>query len=167
MSSSVLHMKTDVENPETGLENRKRLAGNLTAVLADTYLLLVKTQGYHWNVVGPLFVSLHHLTEEQYQNLFEAVDDLAERIRALGHPAPSSITEMMALAEITEDTGNASAEQMIERLVADHERLVRRLREATILAEQQHDAVTAGMLTDRMAFHEQAVWMLRAVIAGK
>ena len=85
MADSVLKMKTDVENPETGLEHRKRLAGSLAAILADTYLLLVKTQGYHWNVVGPLFVSLHRLTEEQYQNLFEAVDDLAERIRALEH----------------------------------------------------------------------------------
>lgn len=167
MSTSVLQMKTDVENPETGLENRKRLAGNLTGILADTYLLLVKTQGYHWNVVGPLFVSLHRLTEEQYRNLFEAVDDLAERIRALGHPAPSSITEMIALTEIAEDTGNASAEEMVANLVGDHERIVRRLREATIMAEEHHDVVTAGMLTDRMKFHEQAVWMLRAVIAGK
>jgi starvation-inducible DNA-binding protein len=160
-------MKTDVENPETGLEHRKRLAGSLAATLADTYLLLVKTQGYHWNVVGPLFVSLHRLTEAQYQNLFEAADDLAERIRALGHPAPSSITEMISLTQIDEDTGKASAEEMVERLVNDHEAIVRRLREATIAAEELHDAVTAGMLTDRMQFHEQAVWMLRAVIAGK
>ena len=167
MADSVLKMKTDVENPETGLEHRKRLAGSLAATLADTYLLLVKTQGYHWNVVGPLFVSLHRLTEEQYQNLFEAADDLAERIRALGHPAPSSITEMISLTQIDEDTGKASAEEMVEHLVNDHEAIVRRLREATIAAEELHDAVTAGMLTDRMQFHEQAVWMLRAVIAGK
>ena len=167
MSDSVLQMKADVENPETGLEHRKRLAGSLSGVLADTYLLLVKTHGYHWNVVGPLFVSLHRLTEEQYQNLFEAVDDLAERVRALGFPAPSSITEMMALAEIAEDTGNASAEEMVENLVADHERIVRRLRHATEAAEDLRDSVTADMLTARMAFHEQAVWMLRALIAGR
>lgn len=167
MADSVLKMKIGVENPETGLEHRKRLAGSLAAVLADTYLLLVKTQGYHWNVVGPLFVSLHRLTEEQYRNLFEAADDLAERIRALGHPAPSSITEMISLTQIDEDTGKASAEEMVESLVNDHEAIVRRLRETTIAAEELHDAVTAGMLTDRMQFHEQAVWMLRAVIAGK
>jgi starvation-inducible DNA-binding protein len=165
MANSVLKIKTDVENPETGLEHRKRLAGNLSALLADTYLLLVKTQGYHWNVVGPLFVSLHRLTEEQYQDLFEAIDNLAERIRALGHPAPSSISEMIALTQIEEDSGNASAEQMVESLVRDHEAVVRRLREATIAAEELHDAATAGMLTDRIQFHEQAVWMLRAVIA--
>jgi len=167
MTHTALKMKADVENPETGLEHRKRLANNLSGLLADTYLLLVKTQGYHWNVVGPLFVSLHRLTEEQYQDLFEAVDDLAERIRALGHPAPSSITEMISLTQIDENSGKASAEEMVENLVGDHEAVVRRLREATIAAEELHDAVTAGMLTDRMQFHEQAVWMLRAVIAGK
>jgi starvation-inducible DNA-binding protein len=167
MTNSALKMKADVEHPEAGLEHRKRLANNLCGLLADTYLLLVKTQGYHWNVVGPLFVSLHRLTEEQYQNLFEAVDDLAERVRALGFPAPSSITEMIALAEIGEDTGNPTAEQMVENLVSDHEAIVRRLREATVAAEKLHDVVTAGMLTDRMQFHEKAVWMLRAVVTGK
>ena len=167
MTNSALKMKADVEHPETGLEHRKRLVNNLCGLLADTYLLLVKTQGYHWNVVGPLFVSLHRLTEEQYQNLFEAVDDLAERVRALGFPAPSSITEMIALAEIGEDTGNPTAEQMVENLVSDHEAIVRRLREATVAAEELHDVVTAGMLTDRMQFHEKAVWMLRAVVTGK
>jgi starvation-inducible DNA-binding protein len=167
MTNSALKMKADVEHPETGLEHRKRLVNNLCGLLADTYLLLVKTQGYHWNVVGPLFVSLHRLTEEQYQNLFEAVDDLAERVRALGFPAPSSITEMIALAEIGEDTGNPTAEQMVENLVSDHEAIVRRLREAAVAAEKLHDVVTAGMLTDRMQFHEKAVWMLRAVVTGK
>jgi len=166
MTSSALKFKADVENPETGLEHRKRLANNLCGVLADTYLLLVKTQGYHWNVVGPLFVSLHRLTEEQYQNLFEAVDDLAERVRALGYPAPTSITEMIALAEISENSGNPTAEQMVENLVADHEAIVRRLREGTVAAEELHDVATAGMLTDRIQFHEQAIWMLRAVVAG-
>ncbi|HEY9548051.1 MAG TPA: DNA starvation/stationary phase protection protein [Kiloniellaceae bacterium] len=167
MTHSALKMKADVESPEIGLDHRKRLANCLCSLLADTYLLLVKTQGYHWNVVGPLFVSLHRLTEEQYQNLFEAVDDLAERVRALGFPAPSSITEMVAMAEILEDTGNPTAEQMVGTLVADHERIVRRLREATVTAEELHDVVTAGMLTERMQFHEKAVWMLRALIAGK
>lgn len=167
MTSSALKAKADVENPETGLEHRKRLANSLCGVLADTYLLLVKTQGYHWNVVGPLFVSLHRLTEEQYQNLFEAVDDLAERVRALGFPAPGSIAEMITLAEIGEDTGSSTAEQMVEHLVADHEAVARRLREATVAAEELHDVATAGMLTDRIQFHEQASWMLRAVVAGK
>jgi starvation-inducible DNA-binding protein len=165
MIDSTLGIKADVENPQTGLESRKRLANSLCALLADTYLLLVKTQGYHWNVVGPLFVSLHRLTDEQYQNLFQAVDALAERVRALGFPAPSSITEMIAMAEIGEDIGNPTAEQMIENLVRDHECIVRRLRGAAVAAEELHDVVTASMLADRMHFHEQAVWMLRAVIS--
>src|SRR3546814_8482833 len=167
MTHSALKMKADVESPEIGLDHRKRLANCLCSLLADTYLLLVKTQGYHWNVVGPLFVSLHRLTEEQYQNLFEAVDDLAERVRALGFPAPSSITEMVAMAEILEDTGNPTAEQMVGTLVADHERIVRRLREATVTAEELHDVVNAGMLNERMQVHEKAGWMVRALIAGK
>src|SRR3546814_3420161 len=89
------------------------------------------------------------------------------RVRALGFPAPSSITEMVAMAEIVEDTGNPTAEQMVEMLVADHERIVRRLRAATVTAEELHDVVTAGMLTERLQFHEQAVWILRAVIGRK
>ena len=165
MTATILQATVDVENPETGIENRKRLAGNLSALLADTYLLLVKTQGYHWNVVGPLFVSLHRLTEEQYENLFEAADDLAERIRALGHPAPTSITEMIPLTVISEDTGNATAEQMVANLARDHEAIVRRLREGVEIAEDLRDMVTADMLTERMQFHEQAIWMLRAVLA--
>ncbi|WP_420349109.1 Dps family protein [Pelagibius sp.] len=165
MTNSVLHMKADVEHPQTGIEDRKRLAGNLSALLADTYLLLVKTQGYHWNVVGPLFISLHRLTEEQYENLFEAADDLAERIRALGHPAPTSITEMIPLTVISEDTGSASAEEMVSNLIRDHEAIVRRLREGVEIAESLRDAVSADMLTERMRFHEQAIWMLRAVLS--
>lgn len=166
MANPALKAKPHVEHPETGLEHRKRLAESLSGLLADTFVLLVKTQGYHWNVVGPLFVSLHRLTEEQYQNLFAAIDDLAERIRALGFPAPSSVSELTKRAEIADDSGKPTAEQMVENLVKDHEAIVRRLREATVEAERQHDLATAGMLTDRMEFHEKAIWMLRAVVAG-
>lgn len=163
MPHSVLNAEQSVENPDTGIDNRKRLTGNLSGLLADTYLLMVKTHGYHWNVVGPLFVSIHKLTEEHYENLFQAVDDIAERIRALGFPAPSSITEMVGLTAIVEDTENPTAAEMLENLSRDHETLVRRLREATEAAEDLHDSVTADMLTARMAFHEQAIWMLKAI----
>lgn len=165
MASTVFNVRADIETPETGIDNRKRLATNLGGILADTYLLLVKTHGYHWNVVGPLFVSLHELSEQHYQNLFEAADDLAERIRALGYPAPSSITEMMSFSEIKEDIGNPSAEEMICTLIHDHEVVVRRLRAAGELAEELKDAVTADMLTERMEFHEKAIWMLKALLA--
>ncbi len=164
MTNGVLDIKATVEHPETGIENRKRLAAGLSGLLADTYVLLIKTQGYHWNVVGPLFVSMHELTEKQYENLFVAVDAIAERIRALGYPAPSSMNEMIPLTAIGEDTGNPTAEAMIDKLVFDHEIVVQRLRAVTDIAQEMRDHVTADMLTARMAFHEQAVWMLRAIV---
>lgn len=165
MPNTVFKAKASVEAPDTGIDNRKRLAGNLTGVLADTYLLLVKTQGYHWNVVGPLFVSIHTLTEEHYRNLFEAADALAERIRALGYPAPSSITEMVAFSEIREDTENPSAELMIRSLIEDHETVVRRLRTTAELCQELNDDVTADLMIRRMEFHEKAIWMLQALVA--
>ena len=163
MTSAVLDMKPTVEKTDTGIENRARLAGNLNGVLADTYVLLIKTQAYHWNVVGPLFVSIHKLTEEQYEDLFEAVDDLAERVRALGYPAPSSFTEMVSMTVIREDTENASAQDMIGNLTDDHEQVVTRLRDTAELADELRDAVTADLLTKRMEFHEKAIWMLKAL----
>ena len=165
MNDTVLGTKADIEHPDTGIENRKRLVNGLSGLLADTLVLQIKTQAYHWNVVGPLFVSIHELTERQYENLFEAADEIAERIRALGYPAPSSINDMIPLTGVREDTGNPTAEAMIANLVRDHEIVVQRLRTATEVAEELHDQVTADMLTARMAFHEQAIWMLRAIIS--
>ncbi len=162
---SVLGNKADVEHPDTGIENRKRLANGLNGLLADTFVLLIKTQAYHWNVVGPLFVSIHELTEKQYENLFAAADDIAERVRALGYPAPSSMHELIPLTGLGEDTGNPTAEDMISNLARDHETIVQRLRSVTEMAEELHDHVTADMLTERMAFHEQAIWMLRAIVS--
>ena len=165
MSNATLGAKVDVEHPDTGIEDRKRLANGLSGLLADTFVLLIKTQAYHWNVVGPLFVSIHELTEKHHEDLFEAADDLAERIRALGYPAPSSMQELIPLTCIREDTGNPTAEAMIANLMRDHESVVQRLRETTETAEELHDHVTADMLTERMDFHEQAIWMLRAIIS--
>lgn len=164
MVESLLESRATIEHPETGIENRKRLVGGLSGILADTYVLLIKTQGYHWNVVGPLFVSIHNLTETHYHDLFAAVDVLAERIRALGYPAPSSMNEMIPLTAIGEDTGNPTAETMIEKLAGDHEKIVQRLRQVTQVAEELNDHVTADMVTARMAFHEKAIWMLRAIV---
>lgn len=165
MTSTVLNMKPDVESLQTGIESATSLAASLSACLADSYLLMVKTQAYHWNAVGPLFHSVHLLTEEHYTNLFEAVDDLAERIRALGYPAPSSFTEMVTMTGLTEDTGNPTTEAMIENLVADHETTARRFRDAVARAEEHRDVVTADMLTTRIAFHEKAIWMLKAMLS--
>jgi starvation-inducible DNA-binding protein len=164
--SDVLDIKSHIEHPDLGIDGRKRLAERLADIVADTYVLLVKTQGYHWNVVGPLFVSLHKLTEEQYEDLFAAGDELAERIRTLGYPAPASLRAMIKDSRISEAKGNPTAEEMVENLVADHETLVRHLREITELAEESHDQGTADMLTERLKAHEKAIWMLRAIVAS-
>ena len=165
MANAVLNMRTDVEHPETGIDNKKLIAMNMSACLSDSYLLMVKTQAYHWNAVGPLFHSIHLLTEEQYDDLFKAIDVLAERVRALGYPAPTSITDMISLSEIEEDVGNPTTEQMVENLIADHEIAARRFRQSAERADSVKDMVSADMLTERLAFHEKAIWMLRAMLA--
>jgi starvation-inducible DNA-binding protein len=136
-------------------------------MLVDAYVLMVKTQGFHWDVVGPLFVSLHELTEQQYQDLFAAIDEMAARIRALGYPAPTSIADLMPHSALAEAQGsNCSAEQMVTALISDHETVSRRLRDAVDVAEDLRDVVTADMLTERLQVPERAVWMLRATAAS-
>lgn len=153
---------------DTGMarEDSGKVAEQLVDVLADTYTLLVKTHVYHWNVVGPLFLPFHELTEQHYKDLFEATDVIAERIRALGYPAPLSFAELQPQAAVAEETKNRSAESMVKHLINDHEAMVKRMREVTSDAEDADDPVTADMLTQRLAFHEKAIWMLRA-IAGE
>ena len=114
-------------DPETGIEHRERVAGALADVLADTYLLTIKTHAHHWNVVGPLFYSIHKLTEEQYENMFEAVDEMAERVRALGELAPSNVAEMLRRSDLTESAAEMTADDMLADLAEDHEKLARRL----------------------------------------
>ncbi|MFW5661125.1 MAG: Dps family protein [Oceanicaulis sp.] len=147
---------------------RKKLAARLAAATADTYILLAKTQGYHWNVAGPLFVSIHELTEQQYQDLFEAADDLAERIRALGEASPGSYRQFAELSAVEEDDGKPkSAKEMVEALSHDNELLARRLKSASDVAEELGDKVTEDMLIARMQQHEQNAWMLRAIAADE
>ena len=165
MTAQVLKTKANVEKLQTGIDDRESLAKALSACLADTYILMIKTQAYHWNVVGPLFYSIHNLTEAQYQDLFKAADELAERVRSLGYPAITSTKEMTSVSSIKEATGNPTAEKMIETLVADHETVAKSFRETAELAEEHRDLVTADMLTARIQFHEQAIWMLKAIIA--
>lgn len=154
-----------VERPNTGLaaEARRQISDHLVEVLADTYTLLLKTHVYHWNAVGPLFFPLHVLLEEQYKSLFEAADIVAERIRALGHPTPLSFDELLKHTLVKEETRPRSELEMVEHLARDHERMVKRAREAALAAEDADDLVTTDMLTQRMAFHEKAIWMLRAI----
>ncbi len=164
--SSVLDMKASVDEPKTGVDEKALIAENLIGVLSDTYFLMLKTQAYHWNVVGPLFVSIHELTEEQYEDMFEAADDVAERIRALGHLAPTRPSTLVSSTAIPEDEGTPTAEQMVANLVADHETVSRRLRDVATMADKHEDHVTHDMLTERLEFHEKAIWMLRAIITS-
>ncbi|MEO1470881.1 MAG: DNA starvation/stationary phase protection protein [Pseudomonadota bacterium] len=165
MRNAVLTAMPEREAPATGIEGRTMVANALTGVLADSYVLMVKTQGYHWNVVGPLFQPIHVLTETHYRDLFEAIDTMAERVRALGEVAPLAFTDMLSEAVLAEEETQRSAECMIRRLVADHETLARRLRDLAELAAGSRDGATEDLANSRMAFHEEAAWMLRATVA--
>ncbi len=153
--------------PDTGLEtaSRRTVAEAMARSLADSYVVMVKTQAFHWNVSGPLFHSLHTLTEEHYRDLFEAVDELAERIRALGLQAPYSFDAMASLSELeelrsTDGRNPPTAAEMVALLASDHEKAAALMRARVKVAEDNDDPVSADMLTHRMKFHEQAVWML-------
>jgi len=159
------------ETPDISVESaeaRKKLAQKMRGAVADTYGLLVKTQGYHWNVTGPLFVSIHELTEKQYQDLFEAGDDLAERIRALGEMSPGSYREFMNDAVVADEDGSTrTAHDMVETLAHDNEKVARRMKDISDVAAELGDKVTEDMLIGRMQVHEQNAWMLRAIVAGQ
>jgi starvation-inducible DNA-binding protein len=165
--AQVLKARVKTESPRTGIaaEDAKALASGLSRSLAETYVLYLKTQGFHWNVVGPLFYGLHKLTEEQYRNLAGAADELAERIRALGHPAPASFARFLELSAVKELARPLSAEDMVGELVTDHETVAGTLRELVEVAEKARDVATADLLTERLHFHEQAAWMLRSIVA--
>ena len=143
---------------------REQIAQGLSRLLADSYTLYLKTHNYHWNVTGPLFNTLHTMFEAQYTELALAVDEIAERIRALGFPAPGSYTAFAALTSIREETGQPTAEEMIRELVTGQETVARTAREVFPLADEAHDEPSADLLTQRMQLHEKNAWMLRAML---
>lgn len=145
-------------------EQRKLIAEGLAVLLADSYTLYLKTHNYHWNVTGPQFQSLHTLFEEQYQELAVAVDDIAERIRALGEFAPGSYKEFAKLTTIEEAEGIPSAEEMIKDLVKGHEAIAKTARNIVPVAENASDEVSLDILTQRMTVHEKTAWMLRSSV---
>ena len=144
--------------------DRTAIADGLSHLLADTYTLYLKTHSYHWNVVGPMFNTLHLMFETQYNELALAVDEIAERIRALGAPAPGSYQQFAALSSVPEDTGQPDAEEMLRRLVADQETVVRTARSLFPVVERAGDEPTADLLTQRMQVHEKTAWMLRSML---
>jgi starvation-inducible DNA-binding protein len=145
--------------------NRREIAEGLSRLLADTYTLYLKTHNFHWNVTGPMFQTLHLMFEEQYNELALAVDAIAERIRALGFPAPGTYREYAQLSSIKEEDGIPDAEDMIRKLVEGQEAVVRTARSVFPAVEKAQDEPTADLLTQRMQIHEKTAWMLRSLLA--
>jgi starvation-inducible DNA-binding protein len=145
--------------------DRETIADGLSHLLADTYTLYLKTHNFHWNVTGPMFNSLHLMFETQYNELWLAVDQVAERIRTLGVAAPGTYREFAALSSIPEADGVPSAEEMVRQLVAGHEAVVRTARGIFPAVEAARDEPTADLLTQRLQVHEKTAWMLRSLLA--
>ena len=145
-------------------DDRKEIANGLSRLLADTYTLYLKTHNFHWNVTGPMFQTLHLMFETQYNELALAVDLIAERIRALGHPAPGSYREFAKLSSIPEAEGVTRATDMIRQLVEGQEAVVRTARKVFEIADRVNDQPTADLLTQRMQIHEKTAWMLRSLL---
>jgi len=146
-------------------EDRKEVAAGLSRLLADTYTLYLRMHNYHWNVTGPMFQTLHDMFEEQYKELAEAVDEIAERIRSLGFPAPGTYQQFAELSSIKEKTDIPAAEEMLRRAVEGHESVVRTARELFPAAGEVSDEATADLLTQRIQLHEKTAWMLRSMLA--
>jgi starvation-inducible DNA-binding protein len=145
--------------------DRARIAQGLARLLADTYTLYLKTHNFHWNVTGPMFQTLHLMFETQYNELALAVDLIAERIRALGFPAPGTYAEFTKLSSIKEPKGVPAAEDMIRELVAGQEAVVKTARSVFPLVDKVNDEPSADLLTQRMQVHEKTAWMLRSLLA--
>lgn len=154
--------KDDAINLGMADNARTAIAGGLSHLLADTYTLYLKTHNFHWNVTGPQFNSLHLMFEGQYGELATAVDLIAERIRALGEPAPGSYSAFARLSSIKEADGVPSAKEMLHILAEDQLAVVRTARAVFPLADDAHDEPTCDLLTQRMQVHEKTAWMLRA-----
>lgn len=147
--------------PEDAVEE---IVAGLSRLLADTYSTYLKTHSYHWNVVGPWFHSLHAMFMEQYTELALAVDDIAERIRALGAPAPGTYREFAALTAVVEDVDVPDARDMVARLVEAHETIARTARSVLPVVEAAPDQVSADLLTRRLEVSERTAWMLRSLL---
>lgn len=143
---------------------RQRIADGLGRVLADSTVLYGKTHGFHWNVVGPMFNTLHVMFMEQYTELWTALDGIAERIRSLGYPAPFGGSAIAKLTTIPESQGTPSALDMVRELVSGHEAVARTIRSVFLLAEEGQDQPTADLLTQRLQVHEKTAWMLRSLL---
>jgi len=159
-------MTTDAHPIDIGIPEADRIAiaDGLSRVMADTYTLYLKTHSYHWNVTGPQFNTLHLMFETQYNELWVAVDLIAERIRSLGRPAPGTYAEFTALTRIADADGVPPAEAMLADLVVGHEAVTKTARDVFSLADAVNDQSSADLLTQRLQIHEKTAWMLRSML---
>lgn len=157
-------MKVDIGIAE---DQRKEISEGLSRLLADTYTLYLKTHNFHWNVTGPMFVSLHQLFEQHYTELAAAVDEIAERIRALGFFVPGSFKRFQELTSVIQEDEVPAAEAMIRSSVTAHETVIRTARGILDTAERANDQPTLDLLTRRMEIHEKTAWMLRSMLEKK
>jgi len=146
-------------------KDREAIAKGLSKLLADTYTLYLKTHGFHWNITGPMFNTLHLMFEIQYNELWLAVDLVAERIRSLDVAAPGSSSQFAKLSTIKEEAGVPDWKSMVQQLVEGHETVARTARETFRLADKADDQPTADLVTQRMQAHEKTAWMLRSLLA--
>ena len=151
---------------DTGIsaEQRGAIAQGLSKLLADTYVVYLKTHNFHWNVEGPMFQTLHQMFMEQYTETWNAIDLIAERIRSLGEYAPGTYKEYSKLTRIKETDGVPKAEQMVQLLIEGQEAIVRTARELLPIADDAGDEPTLDLLTQRMQVHEKNAWMLRSLL---
>jgi starvation-inducible DNA-binding protein len=145
---------------------REKIVQGLSALLADSYTLYLTTHNFHWNVTGPMFNTLHLMFMDQYTEQWNALDLIAERIRALGHPAPGTYKEFVKLASIKEIEGVPTATDMIRHLVAAQESTARTARKLFPVVDAANDQPTADLLTQRLQVHEKTAWMLRSLLEG-
>lgn len=143
-------------------KNAKKIAQELSLVLANTYIIYLKTQKFHWNVVDQRFYSLHKMFEEQYEMLAEAVDIIAERIRMLEYPTPATMKDFLKIATIKETENFPNGQQMIRILLNDHEQIIREIRPKIAEFVDMHDDGSSDMLIARIREHEKTAWMLRS-----
>ena len=162
-------MEEDILEVDIALaqESREKLSIFLQTLLASTFGLFVKTQNFHWNVTGVQFPSFHLLFQDQYEELFSAIDEIAERIRALGFFPKASLQTFSHLSLVSDEEGILSAIEMLHRLLKDHELLVKFLRDNLSFAEQCNDGATADFINKRLEAHEKAAWMLRSTLPQK
>lgn len=167
-SKSASAAETSVPAIDIGIpaKQRQRIADALSALLADSYTLYLMTHNFHWNVTGPQFNGLHMMFMQQYTEQWTALDDIAERIRALGLPAPGTYAEFARRASFKEVEGVPTANEMLRHLVAAQEATARTARAILPLAEEAKDQPSADIATQRLAVHEKTAWMLRSMLAA-